>query len=742
MDTFTGTEKGDVFNAVQAGTAFVLGALDTIDGGAGVDTLNVQDTATAAASSFSFGAATIKNVENINVTTNGDFTGLDTTAITGLTSFTGKAAGVGATTLTVADTTDVTLTLGTTNNSTVTGGKAVSVTKGATAAGNLGITGKALTDVTVKGGNGVLTIDNTGGAAGTTTAIGTTLKTVTLDGVTGVSTAIKGAAIDTLVLKNQIAVQTTTITNDTSTSLTIKADGVGYTAAGVAAINTVNAGSKAATLNVEATGAKSALTLTGTAAKTVNITGTAALDLAQITTATKIDGSAATGNLTLNTLAAITVDVKTGAGNDKFTANTTNKLAIDSGAGNDIVTLTGGALVVGSTVNLGAGNDKLIGTVAVAKAGTGVTDSVIDAGEGMDTVSAALINAGNASLFKNFEGLSLNSTTGLDTALLSGSAISTIAIDSASTTALYQNLAVATVLDVSYVGDNSAVTNILSFKDVTGTNDTFAIKFSADNSANTTAATAANVKAGTILAAGVENFTIDSSGSNAWNSITLDDGAANVANTVKVTGASNLDLTFAAGFGSTTAPATGVSLIDGSAATGKLSINVAGITPAAVGITVKGGTAVDTITTSTFSTTLYGGTGADNFIVAGTTAGNVASVIGQNVTTIADIGTGDVITFTIGGANVFTTAKVDVSTATGLSGASINAYDLAVSAAGNTNNQITWFQYNGDTYIVNHVGASNDLDTGDTIVKLVGIHDLSTAAFVEGGAGASTLTIA
>lgn len=741
-----GGAGNDTINSTENDTlGRMLGGLDTIDGGAGTDTLNVADAraVTVALTDFNLGGATVKNVEKINVTTNLGFAGLNVSAIAGLTDFTGTAAAATLATVTAADTTNVNLTLATTANSTVTGGKAVAVTKGATA-GTLGVAGKALTEVTVKGGTGAVTINNE--SAGAVANKGTTLKSVTLDSV-DVNTGLGGEGLESVTVKGATtAARTVTITNaKVGHALTVNADGTGYKADGTA-VQTVVADAAATSITVNATGSKSSVSLAGsTLAKTVNITGSAALDLAALASATKIDGSAATGNLNLNTLVAVTANVKTGSGNDKFEVNTTNKIVVDAGAGNDTVTLTtaSGALVIGSNINLGVGNDKLIGTVAVAKAAPGVTDSVINGGDGIDTVSAALINAGNAALFTNFEGLSLNSSTGLDAALLTGSTLTALSIDSATTTALYQNLSVAQTLDVSYVDGTTAnvgKVNTLSFKDATGTADTFAIKFAGDNSAAATAPTAANVAAGTIAATGIENFTIESAGTKAWNSLTL--GADGNAKTVVVTGAANLDLAFSS-FGSVTPPNTGVTSIDGSAATGKLDIKVAGITAAAAGITVKGGSAIDTLTTSSFATTLFGGAGADQFVVTATTAGFAATVTSQVITTIADAGAGDTLVFTAtAGTNVFNAAKVDVSTATALSGGTTNAFDLAVTADGSTNNQISWFQYGGNTYVVNHTGASNDLDTSDVIVKLTGLVDLSTATFAEGGTAASTLTFA
>lgn len=727
VDNIVGTSGNDAINASVTATSAVLGGLDVVDGAGGTDTLNIADTATAANADFALPAGfTVKNVEALSVTTNGAIgtkagTAFDLSGLTGLTSATLVAAGAGSASgsnVKAADTTGVALTVAGNNQVDIAGGKVVSVVSGATGTGTVGVAGSGLTSVSIKGG-GVATVDNTSAAA--VSAAGTTMTAVTLDGIAGATAALKGAALDTVTMQNQKTALAATVTNGTSTALTVNVSGVGYDAAGAGVAVSLAAGAKAATLNVNATGSKSAITLTGAAAKTVNITGSAALDLAAVATATKINGSAATGNLTLNTLNAVTVNVATGSGNDKFTADTTSKLTVDSGAGNDIVTLSG-ALVAGSTVNLGAGNDNLIGTAAALTSLTAT--SVIDGGDGADSVSAAMVNAGNATLFKNFESLSLNSTTGLDIALLTGNTITGLAIDSATTNATYQNVSTAAGLTVSYVGDNSALTNTLVFSGVTGTADGYTVTFAADNSAATTAPTAANVKAGTIVAAGIENVAVVSGGAKAWNSLTLNDAAAR---TLTVTGAANVDLAFST-FG--TAGTNGVSSIDGSAATGKLSINVAGVGAASAGLTIKGGTAADTLTTSTFATTLVGGAGADSFNVAAAVVGT-ATPAGAVVTTISDAAATDKIVFANLGTEVFTTTKVDVSSATALIGGTVNALDLAAAAADSTTNgQITWFQYGGNTYVVQELGANAaTIGTDDIVVKLTGVLDLSTATY-------------
>ena len=107
---------------------------------------------------------------------------------------------------------------------------------------------------------------------------------------------------------------------------------------------------------MNASGADSSLALTGSVeVKALNITGDAALtlkvdDLAKLTT---IDGSAATGDLTLGVLHVTTVDVHTGSGNDVFTIAADTKATVDTGPGDDTII----ASAEGGTFAGGAGND-------------------------------------------------------------------------------------------------------------------------------------------------------------------------------------------------------------------------------------------------------------------------------------------------------------------------------------------------------------------------------------------------
>lgn len=727
VDTFVGNAANDTITATNTAAKPVLGGLDSVDGGAGVDTLAIADTATGAALEFSLPTGfTVKNVENINVTTNGGIN-LDVSTIAGLTAVKTVAAGTANTSVTASATTDVTTTVSGLATTAVLGGKAVSVTasNGATS-----VTGKGLTAVTVKGG-GAVTIDNLENTVAGTTAKGTTLTSVTLDGVNA-NSAIKGEGLTSVTVKGATALaNAVTITNaKVDHALTVNVDGTGYTTAGTA-VQTVIADAAAKTVTVNATGSKSSLALTGSiAATTVTVTGSADLTLAALASATTLNGSAATGSLTLGTLAAGTVTVSTGSGNDSLSIAATAKTTVNTGAGNDIVTLTS-AVAAGSTLSLGAGNDKLLvagGSVATSTA-TDVT--VIDAGDGIDTVSAALINAGNAAQFKNFEALDISAAANLDVALMTGSTITGLTLTGNSVASTINNVAAGAGLTVS--GNNSTGAHTINVKDAaTGTADSFAITFAGEAATGATAAAPTAHAAGNVVVQGIESLTVASTGTG-FVSNTLAVTDANLK-TLTITGDKDFGLTFVGVNGTNGGAGGAVSLIDGSAATGKLDINTTNVVAdsASAGLTVKGGSANDTITLAQ-KATVIAGAGDDNIISSangGTFTGgagkdvfNVKAAFGA-VTTITDFVVGtDKLTFANNGTETFTSAKVNISAATNLT----EALNLAAAGDGSANTAITWFQYGADTYVVADATAAVTYAAAtDVVVKLAGLVDLST----------------
>ncbi|MDH7944195.1 hypothetical protein QGM61_10230 [Pseudohongiella sp. SYSU M77423] len=722
IDNLTGTSGNDTFGATVTATSAVLGGLDKVDGGAGTDTVAITDTATGAAAQFSLPGVTFTNIEAMELQTNGGVN-VDVSAVTGLTSFTSAAAGTANTAVTAATTTDVKTTVTGAATTTITGGKAINVTAGT---GATTVNSNGATTVSVKGG-GAVDINNNSATLGNNN--GSTMTEVTLDSVNAAAAA-DGRALATLNLTGATnATYTTTISNSTTGghAFTINANNAGINSG--SATNAFLAGgadvdsTTATSLTINSGGSKNSLDIAGfTAAKSITITGGSALTLNNgvAATVTSVDGSAATAALTLGTLAATVTTVKTGTGNDSFTLGAA-KLTVESGAGDDSVTL-GGAVAAGSTINLGAGNDKLLvngGSVAAS------TSTTIDGGEGNDTVAAGLINAANAARFVNFEALDLSTTATLDVELMTGSTISSLTLSGGTGGATVSNVSASTGLSVT--GNNTGTTTI-GLKSTSGTSDAYTVTF---------AGTTGTVAAGTVKTDGVENVTVVSNGSSGTNTITID---GSTLKTVTASGSKALTLSFAATAGDTapgTGVAAGVTAIDGSAATGVLTINTTNVQAATAGLTVTGGSANDvitlagkatvvggagndTITTSAAGGTLTGGAGNDKFDVAASVATGATAATATNVT-ITDFAVGDSIKLLAG--NVLAGATLGAKTTLT---AAVTTLDSALTLASltDTANEVSWFTYGSDTYIVANDGTAG-LAAGDLVIKLTGTLDLS-----------------
>lgn len=648
------------------------------------------------------GTVTIKNIEILKAGTS-NTTGpstLDVSSIAGLQTINFSNAGD--------------------QNATVKAGSATTVT--ATGGAAATVEGKAITNVTITKASGLATVDNLNATTGATST-GTTLTSVTLDGITD-DAALKGDGITAVTLKN---LQTSgkgavAITNTVSTALAVNVDNVGYDTAGVklATVPSVTTGTKAEAVTVNATGAKSALTLaSGGAVKTLTITGNAALDLAGLGAIVlkSVDGSAATGGLTLGALNAGTADIKTGAGNDSFEVKAT-KVTVDAGAANDTVTL-GSTLAIGSTVNLGAGDDVLLSNSGVVTAKTAAGSVVIDGGDGIDTVAASLINATNATQFVNFERIdATDGSNNLDVELMTGSKIDGITLNGGSGTVTLQNVAAGAGLTVAGANTGSLTVGVKGA--AANAADTFGITFAGKAGATATVATPDTVSATAVGLQGVESVTVASGGTGfVANTLSL---AGNTSlKTVTITGDKALDLSFSAANG-TTGATTGVSSIDGSAATGKLTVDLANVKGVTAGVTVKGGSADDKITTSTESATLTGGAGKDAFIATATEAG-VTTAATAKMVTITDFTAGDTITGL--------TAAGDIAKVT-LTSAVQNLDDAFALLGDNTgSNDVQWFNYGTDTYVVYNDGSIG-LTAGDVVVKLTGTIDLSNATIASG----------
>ena len=472
---------------------------------------------------------------------------------------------------------------------------------------------------------------------------------------------------------------------------------------------TVNvAGTKAAgtfTLNVNATGAATSVAVNTAVATTI------ATALSAVTT---VDASASTGDITYTT---------------------SNDVSVSTGTGNDTVNVAG-ALAANATVSLGAGNDKLL-----AGAGAAVPSSAtVDGGAGVDTVAASIINAANGSKFLNFENIDVSGATAtpLDVELVTGSTITGLTLNGGAGGSTLNNVAAGVGLTVA--GNNTGTTTIGVKGAAAGTADSFTTTFDGMAAVGATAAAPTTVAAGTVVTNGVEALNVVSGGTGfVTNTMAVTD---NALQTLAITGDKDLALTFVGTNGTITGTAGGVSLIDGSAATGALNINTANLTVANAGLTVNtgagkdvitlaqkatvdAGAGDDVITTSVDGGTLTGGAGADMFDIDASvaTAGNLTEATGVFKTTINDFGAGDKIAFDAAGS-AFVSDKVAL-------GATVTNLDLALAAASNNavTGQINWFQYGSDTYVVENVDGVAGVGAGDVVVKLAGSVDLSNSTY-------------
>jgi hypothetical protein len=616
-------------------------------------------------------------------------------------------------------------------------------------------------------------------ATGQTAVAGTSkLSTVNLSGLNGVSpsAALTSDALTNVKVINSKGTTSTVVTVNNTTAahnlaLTVGNSGVadGATALQVAdsVATSVSIASEASAYEaISATainsGSGSFVYVNAPQAASITMTNGQSVSLGDLTQAgyakvATIDGSAATGAIsaTVGAVPKQGLTITTGSGKDAITLKDSTSQSANSDTAKTL------------TVSLGAGDDSLLNGGTAAHTMVGAT---FDGGAGNDTIAASLINVGTASKFTNFEYLGLDIVTAgtVDTSILSGITGLNLLKNSGGIVNL-QNVTTAMPLLVSANTANAGTDTVgvtkLSFPTSvtsTGTADAYTVTFNATGASTYASATA--ISAGTIDITGVEAVTIASNSSSGFtaNSLVLKDADVR---TITATGSQDLSLGGLSTFFGTAADATngkGVSTVDASAMTGKFTFNAANMVTALAGtsilggsgndsitlstqaaVTVNGGAGDDSITTANVASTLTGGAGDDTFNVTATLTG-VASTSSSVVrTNITDAAKGDKIVLKAAGTAVFSSVAVVVDTADALAGGVVDAYDLAVVAggAGNTDNKINWFQLNGNTYIVNHVGSSTTVfENTDVIVRLTGLVDLSKATWVDGG-DTGTLTL-
>lgn len=270
----------------------------------------------------------------------------------------------------------------------------------------------------------------------------------------------------------------------------------------------------------------------------------------------------------------------------------------------------------------------------------------------------------------------------------------------------------------------------------TGTADVLNIVTKAATGANLGTIVADKVETVKINAIDTDSTTTASGAANtSTNTMTLD---ADKATTITVGGSGRLVLNLHA-------DSTAVSLIDASASTGRLT--VATLASDLGATTVKGSSGNDTLTAQGANDVLQGNAGADTLKVVGNAASAVTLTGGDGVdlfdvslfraanagaaATVTDLAKGEMIKFSADADANFASSKVVLiaeATFDNYVTEAAKAADLA--SAGD--HGIAWFQFGGNTFIVQDVDGSGAFEANnDIIVKITGAVDLSNSSFNE-----------
>ena len=265
----------------------------------------------------------------------------------------------------------------------------------------------------------------------------------------------------------------------------------------------------------------------------------------------------------------------------------------------------------------------------------------------------------------------------------------------------------------------AATSTTVTMTDATGTADSFNI---------ITKVSTADLDFGTVDVQDVETVNITATDTNtkaAINLATLE--LVGDAKTVVVTGNGDITLTSAI---------TALKTVDASALTGDFTFS-----SAVNSATVTGGAGDDLITGTGNSQILTGGLGDDTLVVQGNLA-RLTGGVGKDVfdvgaatstvnsyATITDLAAGDAIKLSAAALEFASSAVALADTA------SFQDYANAAIAA-TDDGEVSWFQFAGNTYVVENVAIQNSnapevtfTNGQDIVVRITGLVDLSTSGF-------------
>lgn len=420
---------------------------------------------------------------------------------------------------------------------------------------------------------------------------------IVTNGAVSFSSSATDPVTDALVLNlkggvNAGVVTSTNTTLDNWTTATLNSTGGTATATTNANVLTsldIAGGDRLQTLTINANSSVTTGTILGWD------TTTAAANKGKIV----VNGTAA-ANIGALAAAVESVNASGNSGGVTLTASTQTDFQFVGGAGDERVT-TNGVLTAAGSVN----------------AGTGTGDRLI-------VGTAGDITLASGARYSGFEQLQVANGIIVDMDHLVGTnSIDTIRL---TTGGVVNNMTAAQAANVTVTAGGNSPTLTVKGGTTLGQVDTVKI------TANDGLAPVGTIGLGTPVLTGVEKLELVATDNITIAALT---GAVSL-DSIKISGAGTVGITSGASLGNTNQH------IDGSTATGALTINVAGATAA---VKVTGGTADDTLTTSANADTVNGKGGLDKITI---TAG--ASTVQSEVIAAADA---DLITGFVSGINFF-----------------------------------------------------------------------------------------
>ena len=740
-DNIVGTDGDDTFNGVyyvgNGAKTSTLSPLDTIDGKAGKDTLNLtvqkngSDSDSVEMSAIETAMRGVSNIENLNIRSEVKFSTSTTppppatipfTVNKGLDNLSIQTIGgvnisstdtkekisidtTGAVTLNAADVTKEVTVKSSAEAVTVSANKLVdkvSIEAGAGAT----LTAAKVQEVVIKA-KGNTTID-TAKATKVTVNLNDKANTLTITSPLAEATevtlsSLKLAAAATVAKATKISV--TDVDFGTSNNISTNVENVDFS------MNyKFKEGSSDAQLTAALVAANAKnLTLHAKADKKAFFTYSGATD--KLVKAV-IDGDAKNLTLDLHTQTALKdIDASAFTGNfAKFTLNNAENSTVKLGSGDDVVALT--ATANKQTIDGGAGTDLVSVTSNTAETG-----------------------AGDKVTFNNFEGLKISNTLAHDIDMSKWSGFTNITLADGSESKSITKLANNSTITLEKVALAATKNLTLGVKDAdTGTNDTVNIVLDPKTFTVTPPSTdkVGLNNAGNFVIDDIENVNITSNldtekTEGVKNTVRFDAtaDAKGVLTNATIKGDADTEVIFGSNIKK-------IKALDASALEGKFTFDsTAHLADKAV---IKGGAKDDTITfASTMATTVTGGAGKDTFVI--NKGIDPVTFAASKTSTITDFTKGDIIK--IGGSAPAVTQDKIVKYETSGSLDFANNFKEALKAAGNQ--KVAYFTYRDpdsnstDTYVVKSNGADAVADPNDYVVKLSGAVDLSNATITTSG---------